>query len=166
MNKRNEILDALSKGPVSRYALMNGRKAVFRLTYHKLLAEGLIIENGAGGKGSPIYVGLPGVSFPAPRYVGGVRPADVALLVRSGMSEADAKETVQTAIDSPGDNRAALEFVLIDAHARIEKSDSDWDAVPMPVEKQSGAGRPKKGEPPFFNPLMSIPPEFDGKYRA
>jgi len=163
MDKRHEVLDALSEGPISRYTFLNGRKTVFRLAYRKLLAEGLIVESGTGGKGSPIYVGLPGASFPAPRYVGGVRRADLALLVRSGMSEADARQALQTAIDSPGDNGAAITAVLDEAYLRIDEAGVDpWDSVPMPADKRR-IGRPKNCEP-FFNPLM-LPPEFDGKHR-
>jgi hypothetical protein len=164
MSKREEVLVALSAGPVRRYTLLNGREGIFRLAYRKLLAEGQIVESGTGGVGNPVYVGLQGSSFPVPRYTGGVRDADIAMLVRSGMTDDVARETLQTAIDSPGDNGAALMVVLMDAKTRIERNGDDWEAaIPLPHAKR-GAGRPRKGEP-FFNPLMPLPPEFDGKYR-
>jgi len=162
MNKREEILAALSTGPTLRYALLNGRKTIFRLAYRRLLADGLIVESGTGGKGSPVYVGLPGAAFPASRYVGKVRLADVALLVRSGMEEADARAALQDAVDSPGDNDVALTLVLMEAHARIEERGGDpGDGLPMPSEKRA-AHRPKKGEP-FFNPLIPTSPGLKGK---
>jgi hypothetical protein len=150
--KHGELLAVLAAGPVRRYLLLNGRQGIFRLAYQELLREGLIVES----ESSPVYVGLPGVSFPATRYRGGVRPADLALLVRSGLSEAAGRDALQEAINSPGDNTAAVMAILSAAHQRIQDGGGEWaDAIPMPHDKRE-PGRPKKGEP-FFNPLMPNP---------
>src|SRR5258707_7921920 len=85
MSKQDEVLSAL-RYPVRRRELLQGRSAAFRIAYKKLVRTGQIVERGIGGRGNPVYSGLPTAVFPVPRYIGGINPADLALLVRSGMS--------------------------------------------------------------------------------
>jgi hypothetical protein len=95
MTKRDEVLAPLKDGPVLFRNLAHGRRAAFRLVYAQLLHEGLIQESGMGTRQDPKYVGLPGAEFP-PRRVS-VRHADLRLLMRSGMTEADAREALSIA---------------------------------------------------------------------
>ena len=144
MDKKQQVLDALQAGPIQRYQLLNGRKASFVLAYRQLIADGLIAENGTGGRGDPVYAGLEGVVFPVKRYMGVVRPADLKTLVRSGRTEEEARRELQAAIDSPGDNYAALLAVVTTAHERIIQAGGDpWADVPMPGEKRR-PGRPRQ----------------------
>jgi hypothetical protein len=153
MSKQQEVLAAI-QSPVIRTNLLRGRKAPFLLAYRKLVSDGQVVEHGSGGLGDPVYAGLPGASFPVPRYVGGVRPADLALLVRAGLSEEYARQRLEEAIASPGDNTAALVEQLELAKAVIEANGDDPDElIPLPHDR----GRPIDT---FINPLMPMPPEF------
>jgi hypothetical protein len=114
-SKRDELLKALKSGPVTFRELMHGRSAIFRLAYKQLLQEGLIEESGSGNALDPRYVGLKGAAFPEKGYP--VRGADVALLVRSGMNEVEARAALQEAIKARGE--AAVVSLCEQAHQRI-----------------------------------------------
>jgi hypothetical protein len=96
--KRDEILAALSGGPVPFRDLAHGRRAAFHVAYLQLLREGVIQESGGTQHHSPKYSGLKGATFPGRRPA--LRLADVRLLVRSGMSEADARKELEAASEA------------------------------------------------------------------
>jgi hypothetical protein len=93
--RRGEVMAALIDGPVPFRKLMHGRSAGFRLAYDQLLREGKLAESGMGTRQDPKWSGLPGAEFPPPRPP--VRPADVRLLVRSGLSRDEAKRQLKAA---------------------------------------------------------------------
>jgi hypothetical protein len=115
MNKRDEILAALQAGPVRFRALTNGRSGAFLVAYRSLLRDGLIEEHGGRRKCDPRYVGLKGTTFPGKGYF--VRPADVDLLVRSGMSEPKARAALEKAAEEGGE--AAVIVILEQAYSRL-----------------------------------------------
>jgi len=95
MSKRDGVLKALADGPVPYRQLLNGRGAGFVLAYRQLVASGEVEEAGTGYPGDPRYSGLRGADFPVPRPR--VRAVDIALLVRSGMTEGEARTTLEGA---------------------------------------------------------------------
>jgi hypothetical protein len=138
MSKHDEVLSAL-RSPVRRRELLQGRSAAFRIAYRKLVRTGQIVERGIGGRGNPVYSGLPTAVFPVPRYIGGINHADLALLLRSGMSEADGRAALQAAIDAPGDNTAEISAVLDEARVRIaEQGGNPWENIPTPPLMRGG----------------------------
>jgi hypothetical protein len=107
-----EVLAGLQSGPVPFRKLMMGRSGAFRVVYSRLLRAGLIVQHGSGKTHDPIYVGLPGDIFPPRNMI--VRRADVALLVRSGYTELEAKAALRDAIKSGGE--AAVDALLEQAY--------------------------------------------------
>lgn len=91
-----EVRAVLTGGPVLKWPLLRRKRAGFRVAYRQLLEAGDIVESGTGAMGNPIYVGLPGAVFPAPKKKPvRIRKADIKLMQRAGHSAAEARQLLE-----------------------------------------------------------------------
>ena len=90
---RAEVRTALTGGPVLKWPLLRRRGVGFSVAYQHMLATGEIVESGTGAMGNPVYAGLPGAVFPAPKKKSvHIRKADIKLMMRAGHKEGQARD--------------------------------------------------------------------------
>ena len=125
MDFRAQVTAALAGGPVLKWPLLRTRRAGFRLAYSSMVASGEIVEEGTGAWGNPIYVGLPGSTFPSRKTKPvRIRKADLALMSRAGYSEAEARAILEPLVS----NLPAYIRALTKAEERAKRIANDRDA--------------------------------------
>lgn len=125
INYREQVRAALAGGPVLKWPLLRTKRAAFRMAYRSMILSTEIVESGSGAMGNPVYVGLAGVEFPAPKAkVIRIRKADVELMQRAGHTGAEARAILEPLVNDLPAYLAALARAEEDA-ARIA---NDQDA--------------------------------------
>jgi hypothetical protein len=125
MDYKEQLKSILAGGPVLKWALLRRHRANFRIAYRHLQAAGEIVESGTGAMGNPVYVGLTGAIFPAPKKkLIHIRKADIKLMRRAGHTEAEARQLLEPWVN----NLPAYCRVLANADEDAVRLANDRDA--------------------------------------